>query len=224
MKKFLKIQLSYISTFCTKVSNQKIKLKRSLIFRVRFNVGKNNFANFRECKLQNTFIKVTGTSNNIDANGAIISGCRVNISGIQNKFILEKGVKLRNATIHIRGNNCNIHIGANSTIGGIRIVNAGNNNNIVIGSNCMFSDNIEVWASDTHKIFNRDGLLINTEKSIIIEDNVWIGSHVKILKGITIGGNSVIGMGSTVTHNVEKSTLNVGSPAKQIKRDIYWER
>ena len=37
---------------------------------------------------------------------------------------------------------------------------------------------------------------------IVIEDDVWVGAHSIILKGVTIGARSIIGAGSVVTKNI----------------------
>jgi lipopolysaccharide O-acetyltransferase len=48
--------------------------------------------------------------------------------------------------------------------------------------------------------------------------NVWIGENVSILKGVTIGENSIIGAGSVVTINIPSNCIAVGVPAKVIKQ------
>jgi acetyltransferase-like isoleucine patch superfamily enzyme len=46
--------------------------------------------------------------------------------------------------------------------------------------------------------------------------HVWIGARAIILKGVTIGDNSIIGAGSVVTRDVERNTIVAGNPAKKI--------
>ena len=55
------------------------------------------------------------------------------------------------------------------------------------------------------------------DKSIIINDDVWIGAHSVILPGVTIGKGAVIGAGSVVTSNIPEYAVAVGVPAKVIK-------
>jgi acetyltransferase-like isoleucine patch superfamily enzyme len=51
---------------------------------------------------------------------------------------------------------------------------------------------------------------------IKIGRHVWICEEVIILKGVTIGDNSIIGAGSVVTKDVEANTIVAGNPAKKI--------
>jgi acetyltransferase-like isoleucine patch superfamily enzyme len=53
---------------------------------------------------------------------------------------------------------------------------------------------------------------------VVIEDHVWIGFNVGILKGVTIGKGAIIGAGSVLTEDVEPFTVVAGNPAKIIKR------
>jgi acetyltransferase-like isoleucine patch superfamily enzyme len=57
--------------------------------------------------------------------------------------------------------------------------------------------------------------------AVVIEDNVWIGAGVTILKGVTIGKNAVIAAGSVVTKNVAPNTIVAGVPAVFKKEILY---
>ena len=52
---------------------------------------------------------------------------------------------------------------------------------------------------------------------IIIEDKVWIGFGVSVLKGVTIGEGAVVGARSVVTKDVPRYTVVAGNPAKVVR-------
>ena len=55
-------------------------------------------------------------------------------------------------------------------------------------------------------------------KPVVLEDNVWVGMESLIMKGVTIGKNSIIGAHSVVTKNVPPNELWAGNPARFIKK------
>ena len=54
-------------------------------------------------------------------------------------------------------------------------------------------------------------------KEVIIEDNVWIGTHCVILPGVTIKSGSVIGAGCVVTKDTIENGIYIGIPASLFK-------
>lgn len=52
---------------------------------------------------------------------------------------------------------------------------------------------------------------------VVIEDDVWVGAHCIILKGVTIGARSIIGAGSVVTKSIPADCVAAGNPCKVIK-------
>lgn len=81
--------------------------------------------------------------------------------------------------------------------------------NIKIGKNCLFGENVKMY--DHNHIFKNKEKYIKeqgfkTEK-IEIGDNCWICTNVVILKGITIGKNSVIGAGIVLNKDIENSSI-----------------
>jgi maltose O-acetyltransferase len=96
---------------------------------------------------------------------------------------------------------------------------------ISIGSGCLIGDGVLIIDSDFHDLSAaaRDASAPLTSSAItltapvIIEDNVFIGSRVIILKGVTIGKDSVIGAGSVVVRSIPPGVIAAGNPAKVIR-------
>jgi acetyltransferase-like isoleucine patch superfamily enzyme len=174
------------------------------------------------CNTENCLVSIIGHDNTIECNNTSLSDTLITVTGNGNRIIVADNVVLRKATIIVRGDKCSLSIESNTTFGGIRIVNVGTNNSIKIGSDCLFSDNIELWASDTHSIYDVDGNFINAEKPVTIGNKVWIGSRVVILKGVTIHDGSIIGMGSIVTKDVPANVVSAGYPSKTLKENVSW--
>ena len=85
-----------------------------------------------------------------------------------------------------------------------------------------------VWCTslfayiDGHPIFGEHGERINYPDNIIIDDHVWVGQRATILKGVSIGSNSMIGTMSLVTKSFGCNSMIAGVPAKMIKNGINW--
>ena len=56
-----------------------------------------------------------------------------------------------------------------------------------------------------------------TSKGIKIGQDVWLGAHVGVKDGISIGQHAVVGMNSMVTKDVEAYHVVAGNPARWIK-------
>lgn len=54
-------------------------------------------------------------------------------------------------------------------------------------------------------------------RPITVGNNVWIGGHVSVLPGVTIGDNSVIGAGSVVNKDIPANVVAAGNPCRVIR-------
>jgi len=82
----------------------------------------------------------------------------------------------------------------------------------------LIGTNVEIIDSDFHML-NPLNRLNGTPKmgKVVIHNNVFIGSNVKILKNLFIGENSVIANGSIVTKNIPDNVVAGGNPCKVIR-------
>lgn len=93
---------------------------------------------------------------------------------------------------------------------------------VSIGRDCAISWNCTILDCDRHEV-SFDGETFEPNSApIVIEDHVWIGCNVTVLKGVTIGEGAVIAAGSVVHRDVPARTLVAGVPAKVIKSVPKW--
>lgn len=95
---------------------------------------------------------------------------------------------------------------------------------ITIKNKVMFGPNVTIMGGD-HRIDVLGEYMIDVktklpenDQPVIINEDVWVGANVIILKGVTIGEGSIIAAGSLVNKNVEEYTIVGGVPAKTLKR------
>src|SRR5690606_19030028 len=92
---------------------------------------------------------------------------------------------------------------------------------IAIGQGCLISWGVTMMDHDAHDI-EVDGVVINPQAPIRIEDDVWIGANATILKGVTIGQGAIVAGGSVVTKDVAPRNVVGGNPAKVIRSGVDW--
>lgn len=149
--------------------------------------------------------------------------CDIFVNGENNQLIIHDGANLKGVSIELNGNNCRLEIGKNCVIGeNCFFSSRENGTQLSIGDNCMFSRNIKVMTSDGHDIL-RNGKRINPAKNIHIGSHVWLADNVTVLKGISIGNGSIVGINSTVTHSIESNSIAAGNPARIITNAIDWQ-
>lgn len=107
-------------------------------------------------------------------------------------------------------------------------------NNITIGKYTAIADNTTIIDNNNHPIdpeYRRKMRETahgsdmrqwkhSANSPIIIGENVWIGTNVRICKGVHIGDNAIIAACSVVTKDVPANAVAAGNPAKIVKTDI----
>ena len=192
-QKLRNYRLLFLSLYSTKVSYMSLRLKGVKIA--------------SNCKFFGLPIVMRSMHSSI----SIAEGCRFrsdkssNLIGLNRKCIvstLKKGAK--------------ITIGKNSGFSGTVI---GAANSITIGENVLSGANVLITDHDWHPIHpdkrhTSDGI---ENAPVVIENNVWLGVNSVILKGVTIGENTVIGANSLVVSDIPSNVIAGGSPCKVIK-------
>ena len=105
----------------------------------------------------------------------------------------------------------NVFVGRNTYLGAWQPIRVGNDT--LIGAYCYI-------ISGNHRFEQRD-LPIRVQgykgEPITIGRNVWLGAHVIVLPGVTIGDNAVVGAGSVVTASIPGAEIWAGVPARRIR-------
>lgn len=114
--------------------------------------------------------------------------------------------------------NASLRIGSDTGISGATICAA---TSVSIGKGCLIGANVTIMDTDFHPIYSLtrryDKTNIVTSK-VEIKDNVFIGYNAIILKGVTIGKNSVVAAGSVVVNSIPENVIVGGNPARIIKK------
>ena len=93
---------------------------------------------------------------------------------------------------------------------------------ITIGNDVTIGGNTVIYDTDFHSLEpgHRAGYADNglaATAPVVIQDGVFIGAHVTILKGVTIGRRAVVGAGSVVSKSVPAGQIWAGNPARYVK-------
>lgn len=94
---------------------------------------------------------------------------------------------------------------------------------IKIGNKVVFGPHVKIMGGDHRTnvigkyMYDVKEKQPNNDLDVIIEDDVWVGTNVIILKGVTVGRGSVIGAGSIVSRSVPPYSVVIGNPGRVIK-------
>jgi len=113
----------------------------------------------------------------------------------------------------------NTHLGNNVNFNGMVIHKGGKvtiGDNFHSGNDCLLLPRIHNYQGSK---IPYDETYIN--KEITIDDNVWLGSRVIVLGGVTIGEGAIIQAGSVVVSDIPRCAIAGGHPAKVFSsRDV----
>ena len=147
--------------------------------------------------------------------GKIVIGndCKIYSSTVSNHVGLNHKVIIRTQLPEaeiIIGNNVGI---SGSTILSRVKITIGDNTNI--GANCFITDTDHHPLDPIERLSNSSKNIVN--KPVSLGKNVWLAEGVKVLKGVSIGDNSIVGTGSIVINSVPANVIVAGNPAKIIR-------
>jgi acetyltransferase-like isoleucine patch superfamily enzyme len=100
---------------------------------------------------------------------------------------------------------------------------------IRIGEQCVIADRVmfidfDHVVTDTERPIRVQGIY---KRDVVVGSNVWIGYGAQILRGVSVGDNSIIGASAVVTRDIPANSVVAGSPARVVRtreapRDLKW--
>jgi len=187
--------------------------------------GKRNIIRAERVLFKNCSIKIEGDCNTVAIGSeSFLCNTVIKISGSGHQIAIGKKTKLFDTVLWMEDQKNLIEIGADTSINGAHIAVTEPNHRISIGENCLFSSEIDIRNGDSHSIIDIDtNQRINYARDIIIGNHVWLGKHVKIIKGAHIEDDCVIGIGSLINSRIYRNTLAVGIPSRIVRQNITWD-
>lgn len=170
----------------------------------------------RSCQFVGTasLVRCRGSNITIGPNGRFLSSARSNRHGLNRPVMI---TTLRPGS--------EINIGSNVGMSGSVICAA---QSVRIGDRVMLGANTTITDTDSHPInpkerqashYGLDPRLADQATKVapvIIADDVFVGMHAMILRGVTIGKGAVVAAGSVVTKDVPPGAIAAGVPARVV--------
>lgn len=94
---------------------------------------------------------------------------------------------------------------------------------MTVGDDCILGS-CTIVDTDHHSVEvdrRRPGAPV-ASSPVVIEENVWIAGFATVLKGVRIGRDSVVGLGSVVSSDIPAGVVVAGNPARVV-RNLYEE-
>lgn len=129
------------------------------------------------------------------------------------KWLRQKGIRIGKNVLFRHPNHTNIDFSRPSLV--------------EIGDNVDINDNFTLLTHDygTFVFQNLKDEFINSSGKVKIGNNIYFGRDVTVLKGVTIGDNCIIGLGSVVGRDVPPNSVAVGNPCRVVCNiNDYYEK
>lgn len=146
----------------------------------------------------------------------------INVSK-KSSLIIGQKTKIGNSScINVYTSSC-VKINSECSLGKRTNINSGDYSEFECGKSCLFSYDIKIRSSYGHTIVDLENNKIKEyERSVKLEDHVWIGAGVTILPKTKIGAHSIVGAASLVNKEFPDHVSIAGIPAKIIKTNVDW--
>jgi acetyltransferase-like isoleucine patch superfamily enzyme len=139
--------------------------------------------------------------------GTAEQGIRIGSNALLGRY---SQLKVRNGDMELGDK---VNIGPFCHLGTVSTLRVGDHS--MFGSNCFIGGVRHDFSDPDRPIVEQK---LNTAKGVEIGHDVWLGAHVVVIDGVSIGDGAVIGANAVVTRDVPPFTIAAGVPAKVIGR------
>jgi acetyltransferase-like isoleucine patch superfamily enzyme len=171
---------------------------------------------------------LTRTGRRLRLDGLAFIGPKVTLEiGKKASIRLGRWVWVGNGT-KIRCHEGEVRIGAKTVMGEECTISA--YQHVSIGEQCIVADRVMLIdfdhnVAEVERPIRVQGIY---KRDVRVGNNVWIGYGAQILRGVTVGDNSIIGASAVVTKDVPANAVVAGSPARVIRmreapQTLRWE-
>jgi acetyltransferase-like isoleucine patch superfamily enzyme len=137
---------------------------------------------------------------------------RHHLARVGSNFSTMSGTKIFEPTSVTIGNDVGINMGV--------VIDPCEGGRIEIGNSIGIGPYCVLRAADHG--FSDPNIPIRKQKhvagTIVIEDDVWLGSHVVVTRNVRIGKGSVVGAHSVVTKDIPPYSIAMGVPARVVRK------
>ena len=145
----------------------------------------------------------------LDAKGEENQGLQIGDGTIISRNVM---LSCKNGNITI-GNRCTI--GINSLVHAMPQSDVTLGDDVLCGAFCYFIGSGPYVTDALDVPFKKQGF--QPQGGINVAANVWLGSHVQVMDGVTIGTGSIVGASAVVNRSIQDYWVAAGVPVKQIK-------
>lgn len=156
------------------------------------------------------------------AEGIIVDdGAVLDAKGSSNTGIVVGANTIVSRNVVLSCKNGNISIGSGCTVGMHTLVHAMEGSDVDIGDDVLigafgyFIGSGPYVSDDLGLPFKKQGM--TPLGGISIANNVWFGSHVQVLDGVSIGSGSIVGASTVVNKSVSEFDVVAGVPMRVLK-------
>lgn len=154
------------------------------------------------CDLSSVSIQIYGNNNVIKFGKNFRGECFLSMLGSEGKLLVGDNILL---------NQCHVYVENDSVV--------------EFKGDSMLAKGCELYSGDAHTIIDyATKQKLNKPQDILIGSHCWFGKNARVMKGVTVADDCIIGAESLVLSSLTDShACYAGSPAKKIKNGVSWD-